>query len=464
MAISHGQIEPQVTNELANAPRYSLELSLADDLTSVTGVQTVAVTNTTNDILDELYFHLHPNLIGGEFTITQLSLAGIETDITFNDAQTLLQVTLPGGLFPGEVATVSLTYSLRVPQVMGRNYGILSLQEGILSLPHAYAILAVFDEASNTWDIDSPPNHGDLVYSDTAFYNVTLHGPVGAVIVSSGQTLSREVTTNRQTLQVEAGPARDFYVSASFDYEVLRAEVGLANGNVVGINSYYQPRSDTHKQRAEEVLEHTIDALELLSGSLAPYPYSEFDIVPMVTSALGLEFPGIIGLSTNLYEDVNIGRLPSQAYLESTVVHEVVHQWFYNLVGSDQVSEPWLDEATTQYLTLQYFRQHYGPRSGPAQAFRNGLEGRRHSVFTERKVGQAVADYSSREYGAIVYGLGPLVLVDLADLIGEEVLMGFFREYTLQNAWQRVDGEEFEEQLEAYCNCVLDEFFETWVR
>ncbi len=184
----------------------------------------------------------------------------------------------------------------------------------------------------------------------------------------------------------------------------------------------------------------------------------------MVTSALGLEFPGIIGLSTDLYEDINIGRLPSQAYLESTTIHEVVHQWFYNLVGSDQVSEPWLDEATTQYITFQYFKQHYGPRSDPAQAFKNGLEGRRRNVFTQRKVGQPVSIYSSREYGAIIYGLGPLILIDLADLIGEEVLMGFFQEYTLQNAWQRVDSGDFEGQLEAYCNCVLDEFFETWVR
>ncbi|MEM6431143.1 MAG: M1 family metallopeptidase, partial [Deinococcota bacterium] len=446
------------------APRYSLELSLADDLTSVTGTQTVSVTNTTSDILGELYFHLHPNLIGGEFVISHLSLAGIETDIILNDAQTLLQVTLPGGLFPAEVATVSLSYSLRVPQTMGRNYGILSLQEGILSLPHAYAMLAVYDDVTDTWDIDSPPDHGDLVYSDAAFYTVTLHGPVDAIIVSSGQTLTREITETRQTLQIEDGPARDFYVSASFDFELLTAEISLPDGDVVLVNSYYQARSETHKQRAQEVLEHAVDSLELLSNTLAPYPYAEFDIVPMVTSALGLEFPGIIGMSTDLYEDINIGRLPSQAYLESTLVHEVVHQWFYNLVGSDQVSEPWLDEATTQYITLQYFRQHYGPRSGPAQAFRNSLEGRRRAVFSERKVGQPVADYSSREYGAIIYGLGPLILIDLADLIGEEVLMGFFREYTLQNAWQRVDSEEFEDQLETYCNCVLDEFFETWVR
>ncbi len=29
--------------------------------------------------------------------------------------------------------------------------------------------------------------------------------------------------------------------------------------------------------------------------------------------------------------------------MEWIVVHEVLHQWWYSLVGNDQVNEPWLD-------------------------------------------------------------------------------------------------------------------------
>ena len=45
----------------------------------------------------------------------------------------------------------------------------------------------------------------------------------------------------------------------------------------------------------------------------------------------------------------------SFAEVEKTVAHEVSHQWWYNLVGSDQVNAPWQDEALAQWSTLLYF-------------------------------------------------------------------------------------------------------------
>jgi hypothetical protein len=38
---------------------------------------------------------------------------------------------------------------------------------------------------------------------------------------------------------------------------------------------------------------------------------------------------------------------PNLAYL---VAHETAHQWFYALVGSDQASQPFADEAPTDFL------------------------------------------------------------------------------------------------------------------
>ncbi|MCK7481703.1 MAG: hypothetical protein M0C28_34445 [Candidatus Moduliflexus flocculans] len=43
---------------------------------------------------------------------------------------------------------------------------------------------------------------------------------------------------------------------------------------------------------------------------------------------------------------------PVSVYMESTVAHEVGHQWFYHLVGNDQLDDPWLDESLTQFVTL----------------------------------------------------------------------------------------------------------------
>jgi len=221
--------------------------------------------------------------------------------------------------------------------------------------------------------------------------------------------------------------------------------------------------SDIRKQRAQLALDASVVSLELFSSRLVPYPYDEFDIVPMVTTALGLEFPGIIGLSSALYDDTRIGRQASLAYLESTTVHEVVHQWFYNLVGNDQVSEPWLDEATTQYVTWEYFKARYGENSLEADTFLNSLISRSRSS-SQQKLGKAVEAYSPRQYSSVIYGEGPLVLDELASLLGEEAFWGFLRTYSRDNRWLRVDTQGFERQLEAYCGCVLDEFFEAYIR
>lgn len=462
-------------------PVYALELTLASDLTSLQGRQTVTLTNTSDQLWGGVYFHLYPNLLGGEMVVSEVLQAGLPLEVTLSKDASLLYVPVLGGLAPSEQTTLQLSYDLTIPQRMGRNYGVLALQEGILSLAHAYPTLAVFEEGA--WDIDIPVSHGDLLNAAASAFMVSVQAPADVTVVTTGDVVSEIRNGETQQLEIEAAVARDFYLSASRDYEVITATANIptdmtadTSTRPVIVRSYYQRPddmddmrvsdmrvSDIRKQRAQLALDASVVSLELFSSRLVPYPYDEFDIVPMVTTALGLEFPGIIGLSSALYDDTRIGRQASLTYLESTTVHEVVHQWFYNLVGNDQVSEPWLDEATTQYVTWEYFKARYGENSLEADTFLNSLIGRSRSS-SQQKLGNAVEAYSPRQYSAVIYGEGPLVLDELASLLGEEAFWGFLRTYSRDNRWLRVNTQGFERQLEAYCGCVLDEFFEAYIR
>lgn len=458
---------------LADMPVYDLELTLAADLASVQGVQTVTLTNTSDQPWDGVYFHLYPNLLGGEMIVSEVLQAGLPLDVSFSEDASLLYVPVLGGLASNEQTTLQLSFDLTIPQRMGRNYGVLALQEGILSLAHAYPTLAVFEDGA--WDIDMPVSHGDLLNAVASAFTVSLQAPADVTIVTTGEVVTEVNDGQTQQLEIDAAVARDFYLSASRDYDILTATANILADVAAGVStkpvtvrSYYQRHddvrlSDIRKQRAQLALDAAVASLELFSARLVPYPYDEFDIVPMVTTALGLEFPGIIGLSSALYDDTRIGRQASLAYLEGTVVHEVVHQWFYNLVGNDQVSEPWLDEATTQYVTWAYFTSRYGANAPETRGFVDSLIGRSRSSG-QQKLGEAVAAYTPRQYSAVIYGEGPLVLDELASLLGEEVFWDFLRTYSLENRWQRVDTQGFERQLEAYCDCILDEFFETYIR
>ncbi|MDD3214867.1 MAG: M1 family aminopeptidase, partial [Eubacteriales bacterium] len=46
--------------------------------------------------------------------------------------------------------------------------------------------------------------------------------------------------------------------------------------------------------------------------------------------------------------------------MERVIVHEVAHQWWCGVVGSDEFNQPWQDEALCQFSLLDYWEAQYG--------------------------------------------------------------------------------------------------------
>ena len=153
---------------------------------------------------------------------------------------------------------------------------------------------------------------------------------------------------------------------------------------------------------------------------------------------------------------------PNQGYLEGTVAHEVGHQWFYNLVGNDQLDDPWLDESLTQFITLQYFTDEYGQAG--SREFRQDLEGRWAYIGnTGIPVGLPVKEYSNAEYSGIVYGRGGLFFEALRDEMGSEIFDTFMKDYTQSNAWDIATPEKLKAKAEEHCGCNLTKLFKKWI-
>ena len=132
------------------------------------------------------------------------------------------------------------------------------------------------------------------------------------------------------------------------------------------MNSYFLPGDEEGGRKA---LDWAAQALTIYQKEFGAYPYRELDIVETATTAGGIEYPGLVAVASRLYSDPN-----RQAFFESATAHEVAHQWWYNVVGNDQVNHPWLDEALTQYATYRYFQGAYGDAGG--QGFIDSLNGR----------------------------------------------------------------------------------------
>jgi hypothetical protein len=443
---------------MQGASYYVIEFVIDEELVHVDGKETVHYTNREDAPLAEIQFRLFPNILGGKMEVRDLTVDGKPVTPTFGLANSLMIVPLAEPLEIGGSVVLAMEFTLEIPTNVELNYGVLAYYEGVLTLAHAYPVIPVYNEEG--WNAELPPQSGDLTFNDAAFYLVTVTAPKGLTVVASGlesapETAGRQNASterSRSVWNVANGPARDFFLAASRDYEVVSEKVGG-----VTINRY-APKSVEAGSRS--ALASASRALEIFSAQYAPYPYTEFDIVITPTLALGIEYPG----ATAIAERILLGEYGDQTavYLESTVVHEVAHQWFYNLVGNDQLDEPWLDESLAQYVTWQYYEINFG--AGAADGFESALQSRWERVQNAPiPIGQPVAAYPGREYGAIVYGRGAFFFEALKNEMGADAFDAFLKDYTAIFSWENASTEGLKSLAEEHCGCNLTPLFEEWV-
>jgi aminopeptidase N len=445
--------EQSVLGELPGASVYHIEFNILDNLDEVKGTEEIRYTNTEDVALPEVQLRLFPNTLGGEMTIHNLTVEGQVVQPKYALEDSLLIVPMPSPLEPGKSVILKLDFFVTVPKSVDTNYGVLAYAEEVLALAHAYPMVAVYDDEG--WNAEIPPQSGDVTYADMSFFIVRINAPSEVKIISSGREISRTESGESQTLISASGPARDFYLVASPAYAETTGKIGE-----ITIRSYAPEEFHKGSQMAVDVAAR---AIEDFSTRYAPYPYTELDIVATPTRALGIEYPGMIAIASRIYDvDQLLRGTPLSVYMESTVAHEVGHQWFYNLFGDDQLDDPWLDESLTQFATLQYYADEYGP-SG-AQGFQRSLESRWASVDKAKiPIGRSVAEYSGQEYSAIVYGRGPLFFVALREEMGTEAFDAFLKEYTQKLSWEIATPELLQSLAEKQCQCELDAIFNEWV-
>jgi aminopeptidase N len=254
------------------------------------------------------------------------------------------------------------------------------------------------------------------------------------------------VVAGRQRVVYANGPARDFYLAASSHF-VKQSET---NGELT-VNSFAPVSLE---QYAKSALKTAMTAIELFNRRYTPYPYTEFDIVPIITSAGGVEFPGVTSIAKNVYTESD--------FLEIVVTHEVGHQWFYNLVGNATQGQPWLDESLAEFVTWQYFLDRYGPKE--AQSYQDEMQ-YTWDTFNDKNIpiGLPVSAYTSSSYVAIVYGRGPFFLLSLRNLMGQETFDRFMNDYAQRYEWAIATTAGFKQVAEQTCTCDLTLLFDEWV-
>lgn len=452
---------------------YAMELALDPDGKTVNGTVTVDYANTTPYGLDTAYFSLYPNAYQRESTApffqedlsaaypNGFSAGGIQLLCVLVDGQkadyklgnqdeTLLAVSLGRELAPQERASVSMEVQISLPNSLGRfGYG-----DRTINLCNFYPIACVYqDDAFLTYPYYKA---GDPFVSHVAAYDVTFTAPSQYVLAHTGTVNRQEERNGFTTYWISARNVRDFAMVLSPDFQM---ETTARNG--VAVTSYYFPETAGQGRRASG---YAAGALSFLNSRGMPYPYESLAVVQTDFFIGGMEYPGLVLIDQSLYQ----GGL--SASLEEVVAHESIHQLFYGAVGNDQVKEPWLDEATTSYLTLKYFGYAYGPSQEEAM-YHFSVDYTTQYIEETYRVDAAMsrvgtpmdAFESSALYSLAVYTTGTKMYYDLEQTLGEEALLDALAKYCEEYKFGIASSADLIQSLEFTTQKNLNSIFEKWL-
>ncbi|MCM3694152.1 M1 family metallopeptidase [Neobacillus niacini] len=441
---------------------YDSTITVNVEEKTLTGTLKVKSTNNTGKNQDKIYFHVYPNqfregvdLIGGFWRkiIDENSVPGAMemTEVQVNGnrgnfeiKETVLEIPLEKWK-KGETIDLNFKFTMKVP----KNNGRFAYDDNAIWLGNWIPIQAVYDEAG--WVTDPYLSMGDPFYSQVGHYTVKVTVPGTYQITSTGkegEAIKEQDGSKSYTTTIEN--VRDFaMVIMDQNYEKFSDQIGETT-----VNTWYLA-SDS-QEAAKQNHEAGIKALSYFSEVYGRYPYPEYDIVwtGMFTA---MEFPGLIYLPKNILEsnETEIG----------SVVHETAHQWWYGMVGNNEVKEPWLDEALATYASTRFMLEEF-PENGAAifEMRKQMTEGTERDEKKGIFIGSPVDKFTSiGSYSQLVYQKGALMLENLEKEIGKEkmdqLLHTYFKEYQFDVATSSDFISVFTEEL----GPGAKEYFEAWL-
>jgi hypothetical protein len=428
-----------------------LDLAVSTDLSAVEGSMELRCVNQEPQPVDRVRFLLFPGLVGGRMDIAGCTVDGAAVALEGGLRDPVRALRLSRFLAPGASVDIAMSWRATVPVVDGG--GPLARTAGFASLAWCFPVAL-----SARAGAGPPVPYADFLCSDAASWRVRVAIPAGLVLVTGASEIGRTGEDGRTVVNLELAPARDFYLAVGTG--LVERPARRPAGGSPAIRCFAPPGREAAADFAMEIAARAIAGFARRFG---PYPYEAFTVLAGPLATLGIEFPGLTVIGERIFSlEGGAEGVPMRTMLEATVAHEVAHQWFYNLVGSDQAREPWLDEAAAQYATRLYYLDRYGEEAADAYADSWWSRwGRVDRALTP--VGLPASDYSAKEYGAIVYGRGPLFLETLASSMGGGAFDRFLKRYVERFSWRIARGADFQAAAEEQCGCDLDALFAAWV-
>jgi aminopeptidase N len=164
----------------------------------------------------------------------------------------------------------------------------------------------------------------------------------------------------------------------------------------------------------------TLRSLQRFSDKVGGYPYDQLDVAE-TPAGVGMESPGMIWVDSTI----------ASSRFTYIVVHEMAHQWFYGVVGNNQGTMPFVDEAMADFLT------------------RDLLNSFRSSACARARLDGTVWDYRGRCYPEVIYVQGGLYLRNYREEVGAADFWAGMHNFYVNHKFRIADTRDLLDALDA---------------
>jgi hypothetical protein len=457
----------KATGPVAELPLYRADLTV--DVAHRKVVGKVALTwHVKGEALDEVLLRTTPNAAHPDaVTLLNAAVNGQAAVLEHPDA-TLWRVKLPVEAVAGTAVVVEVAIQAALPTLVPDgempDYGAFGASDDFASL---VGLIPMVPPTKPNGELFSPPSGmGDLSAFAPSAFMVSVAVPSGMQVVMPGVALGEVPEKNGRVRFTHAlVGARDFPVFVARGLQKLTGTAGD-----VSVEAWLR-RDDAH---GRAVLDHAVYAVKELHRRLGPAPHQVLRVVeaPLGKGAGGMEFPGLVTVSRMLVSGaadplsaLGLGDTAAnpavvamvkpmlkdllRSSMEFTVLHEVAHQYFACLIGSDAVDEPVADEPLTQHVALLLLEWRHGKKA--ANEVREGQVKMAYQLWrmmggADMKANQPTGAFtSSTQYAGIVYGKAPLLFDAQRKLLGEDAWERALRTYVEQHRYRWVSSKTLTE-------------------
>jgi aminopeptidase N len=313
----------------------------------------------------------------------------------------------------------------------GALYGFVSFPDG--------SFVANEPEGASTW---YPVND---IPTDKATYDFRITVPEGTTAIANGELVGTPVTANGRTTFVweATDPMASYLSTASIGDYVMTTQVGPD-----GLPIYnFVERDLTAARRAttEASLALQPQMIDFFDDIYGPYPFTSFGaIVDDNTVGYALE--------------TQTRPIYSRVASESTVAHELAHQWVGNSVTPEQWTDIWLNEGFATYSEWLWGEERGGATT--QERYEEIYAIPAEDEFWATPPGDPGNDDL---FNAATYDRGAAALQALRVKIGDDPFFELLYRWTTENEDSNVSTADFLALAEEVSGQQLDQFFEVWI-